>query len=78
MLLAVTGSSGGVATAVIARALREGHAVRGIDIVPPKTDYDEQPFEFAKADLRDYGLVLKALTGCQAVSETDSSDRLAQ
>ena len=77
MLLAVTGSSGGVATAIIARALREGHAVRGIDIVPPKTAYDGQPFEFDKADLRNYGLVLKALRGCQAVSETDSSAQLA-
>ena len=68
MLIAITGSSGGVATSIIARALREDHSVQGIDIVPPKTSYDDEKFEFVKADLRDYENTVKILKGCDAVS----------
>jgi nucleoside-diphosphate-sugar epimerase len=67
MLIAITGSSGGVATSIIARALLEDHSVRGIDIVPPKTSYDDAKFEFVKADLRDYENTVKILKGCDAV-----------
>ena len=68
MLIAITGSSGGVATSIVAQALREDHSVRGIDIVPPKTSYDDQSFESVKADLRDYENTVKILKGCDAVS----------
>lgn len=69
LTIAVTGSSGSVGTAIVARALRDGHQVRAIDTIAPKAQPEkaDRRHEFIQADLSDYDRALEALEGCDAV-----------
>lgn len=67
--LAVTGASGSVGTAIVARALRDGHHVRAIDTVAPKVrlEGEDGRYDPIQADFSDYDRVLAVLRGCDAV-----------
>ncbi|EPQ52758.1 NAD P-binding protein [Gloeophyllum trabeum ATCC 11539] len=76
MKIAVTGSSGGVGRRVVLLALKQGHAVVGIDAHPPPPAPPTEPelnftahvaFTYHQIDVREYDQVVEALRGCDAV-----------
>lgn len=69
MKLAVTGCTGDVGKRVVIIALKQGHAVVGIDHIAPKgLEFIAVPnFNFVQADLRDYDETLNAIRGCDGV-----------
>ncbi|OCH83965.1 NAD(P)-binding protein [Obba rivulosa] len=69
MKLAITGCNGSIGQRVVIAALRSGHDVVGIDLVPLKDyEYVSNPkFNFRQIDVRDYEAVLHVLEGCEAI-----------
>ncbi|CCL98793.1 uncharacterized protein FIBRA_00798 [Fibroporia radiculosa] len=69
MKLAVTGCTGRVGQRVVLAALRQGHAVLGIDnILKEDLEFAVDPaFTFVQVDLRNYEDTLEALQSCDAV-----------
>lgn len=75
MLIAITGSSGGVGRAIVSAALAAGHSVRGVDLVPPpplgsdsgSCSPPSKRYGFDRVDLESYEDCLAALRGCDAV-----------
>jgi nucleoside-diphosphate-sugar epimerase len=63
MRVAVTGSSGLVGRHVVEALLGEGHSIVGVDSVL----LSQSPIEQLIVDLRDFGSVVEALSGCDAV-----------
>lgn len=63
MHIAITGASGRVGSAVVARALAEGHSVVCIDRVAPHAPDSA----FIEADLTRYDELAQALNGCDAL-----------
>lgn len=67
MKIAVTGGSGGVGRAITTVALKQGHSVVSIDrVLPTQTDARDNLL-FIEADARDYGQMVAAFEGCDAV-----------
>jgi nucleoside-diphosphate-sugar epimerase len=65
MKIAVTGGSGGIGRAIIAKALARGDTIVSIDRVEPKEP--TRKVKFVLADMSDYKALLKAFRGCDAV-----------
>jgi nucleoside-diphosphate-sugar epimerase len=67
----VTGSSGRAGRAVVRELLDHGHAVLGVDLVPPPSAEAQEPLsavaEVLRADLTDLGQVFEVLKGADAV-----------
>jgi nucleoside-diphosphate-sugar epimerase len=63
MLIAVTGGSGYVGTAVVEELLRAGHAVRVLDLEPPRVG----GVEHVPADILEPGALAGGLAGCDRV-----------
>jgi UDP-glucose 4-epimerase len=67
MKIAITGGSGGIGRATIARALSEGHSVTNIDRVPPHADHPAAAAPFVKLDVTDYDAFAAAIDGHDAL-----------
>src|SRR5262245_10433069 len=65
MKICVTGSSGRAGRAVVGDLTEHGYRVIGTDVVPLAGD--DQPADFLRADLTDYGQVVEVLSGVDAV-----------
>jgi nucleoside-diphosphate-sugar epimerase len=63
MRVVVTGAAGKAGRAVVADLLEHGHAVQGVDRVPP----GRRLSPFLQADLTDFGQAVEALRGSDAV-----------
>lgn len=66
LLVAVTGASGAVGSAVVNGLAHSGHSVRAIDRHPPR-DNTEIPDDFRTVDVCDHPALRDALKGCQAL-----------
>ncbi len=69
MRIAVTGAYGDFGRHLAPYLLGQGHAVVGIDRVPPERPYDPSPHQsaFVMADTRDFGELVAAISGCEAL-----------
>ena len=65
MKIAVTGASGRVGTAVVERALRDGHEVVAVDRTAPGSTAPAT--EVVELDMQDYDAVTRALSGCDGL-----------
>src|SRR5215813_2280443 len=65
MKICGTGSSGRAGRAVVGDLTEHGYRVIGTDVVPLAGD--DQPADFLRADLTDYGQVVEVLSGVDAV-----------
>lgn len=65
MKIAVTGASGRVGTAVVERALRDGHEVVAVDRTAPRSTAPVT--EVAELDMQDYDAVTRAFSGCDGL-----------
>jgi nucleoside-diphosphate-sugar epimerase len=66
MKIAVTGGSGGIGRAIIAKALARGDKIVSIDRVEPKEEPPKK-VKFVQAEMSDYKALVKAFKGCDAV-----------
>lgn len=68
MKLAVTGCTGRVGQRVVIAALKQGHAVVGIDVAPKDLEFSTNlSFSFIQADLLEYEAARDAFQGCDAI-----------
>jgi UDP-glucose 4-epimerase len=67
MKIAITGGSGGIGRATIARAIAEGHSVTNIDQVPPPANHPASAAPFIELDVTDYDAFAEAITGHDAL-----------
>lgn len=65
MKIAVTGASGRVGTAVVDRAVRDGHEVVAIDRAPSRPGIPDMAA--VELDMQDYHAVTRALSGCDGL-----------
>nr|AAG02361.1 sugar epimerase BlmG [Streptomyces verticillus] len=62
----VTGAGGFIGSHLVRRLVRDGHRVRGVDLVPPRYGPGEAQ-EFVIADLRDAAQAARAVAGADSV-----------
>jgi UDP-glucose 4-epimerase len=67
MRIVVTGGSGRAGEYIIAELVVRGHQVVNADLLPPKSGPEAGPALFWRVDVTDYGDVVNALTGADAV-----------
>ena len=68
MRIAVTGSSGGVGSAIVTEALAEGHSVVAIDrVAPPEGAPVRDKVQHVVAEMADYDALVTAFAGCDAL-----------
>lgn len=68
MKIAVTGGSGKAGRAVVRDLLAHGHDVLNVDLVPsPDSSGPDSPAPFLRVDVTDFGQVLEAFDGADAV-----------
>lgn len=63
----VTGGSGRAGEYIIAELAANGYDVYNVDAVPPRPDSASNAAQFWRVDVTDYGEVINALTGADAV-----------
>ncbi|MCF8105368.1 MAG: adenosyl-hopene transferase HpnH [Desulfohalobiaceae bacterium] len=66
-MIPVIGGSGFIGSHLVREALFRGEKVRVFDRAPYPEDESEQPHEFIRGDLSDYGLPKDSLRGCDTV-----------
>lgn len=67
MKIALTGSSGRIARAIIPMALAQGHSIVAIDRAVPSEFKQQDRLRFVEADIADYEALVRAFEGCDAL-----------